>query len=270
MSITKMNVLDIMAESVKTSVVNTDNQTIDEIAESVATQVQLLDEMDIELKFTPEMVPVVFDESTGKYFVEYDMLAKLHECDDSIEVETKYGKIKFEPKKDDDDEEEEKEDKGEEEKDEEDEKEEEKDKEEPINEEEPEEPEYPNEIDESFMHHHHHHHGHDPFHKYDPCCCPCWEKDALNQVILANLVRDPNREEIDKKNGCEVPEMTMENTYVVIESEEELCERINSVSEAAKSGGVALKNGKAQLIKADEAFRNMINHGIKVVKKKSK
>ena len=250
MSITRMNILDIMSESVRTSVVNTDNQTIDEIAESVATQVQLLDEMDIDLKFTPEMVPVVFDEATGRYFVEYEMLAKLHEdCDDCIELETKYGKIKFEPK---DKEEECKMDEP---------------GDEPITEEDPEEDDKDddyedddkNEIEESW----------NPFWTPGPTCGGCWEKDVLSQVILANLVRDPNREELDRKNGCEIPEMTMENTYIVIESEKELCGKINNVTEAAKSGGIAMKNGKAQLKKADEVFRNMINHGLKVVKKKS-
>lgn len=261
MSITKMNILDIMAESVRTSVVNTDNQTIDKIAEAVADQVYSLDEMDIDLTFTPEMVPVVFDEATGRYFVEYDMLAKLHEgCDDCIELETKYGKIKFEPREEDDDDDKEEECKMD------------KPGDESITEEDPEEPEEPeldddeedyddkNEIDESYM---------NPFWTPAPSCGGCWEKDALAQVILANMERDPNREELDKKNGCEVPEMTMENTYIVIESEKELCGRINGVTEAAKSGGIALKNGKAQLKKANEVFKNMINHGLKVVKKKS-
>lgn len=245
MSITKMNILDIMTEAAKSSVVNTDNQTIDKIAEAVTERVKSLEEAGIEFTFTPEMVPVVFDEATGNYYVEYDMLAKLHECDDSIELETKYGKIKFEPKQDDakmcepgD---------------------------KAITEEEPKEepdenPEDDNDdtIEESA----------NPFWTYPAQVGHCWECDALNKVILANLVRDPNREELDQKNGCEVPEMTMENTFIVVDSERDLCGRINDISESAKSGGIALKNGKAQLKKADEVFQNMINHGLKVVKKK--
>ena len=205
MGIVKMNILDIMAEAAKTSVVNTNNITIDEIAESVTETISSLEEMNIDLKFTPEMIPVVFDEATGNYYVEYDMLAKLLECGDCISLDTKYGKICFEPKTDDckmaDS------------------------KDEVITEEEPEttedteEPEADDTIDESYL---------NPF-----FTCPqsvgCWEKDALNQVILANMVRDPNREEIDCNQCCDdIPEMTMENTCIVIESEEKFAERIQT------------------------------------------
>lgn len=244
MSIMKTNIFNIMSEASRTSVINTNNQNIDRIAESVADQISSLDEMNIEFTFTPEMAPVIFDESTGKYFVEYDMLAKLYECGDCISLDTKYGKICFEPKTDDCKMDE--------------------PGDEPITEEEPndseDEDDVENTIDESYFH---------PFYTYHDNVY-CWEKDALNQVILANINHDPNREELDRKNGCDIPEMTMENTYIVIESEDNLLARIHDVSESAKSGGVALKNGKAQLIKAEDAFKNMINHGLKVIKKKSK
>lgn len=238
MSLTKMNVVDIMSEAVRTSVPNTDNMTVDEIAYDIANTVESIEEMTVDLKFTPEMVPVVFDESNQCYYVEYDMLKKLHESSDETELElsTKYGKIKvgFEPKTDeaalpepDLDQE-------------------------PITEEEPEtSDDNEDTIDESF---------HSSY-----MVAPCWEKDALNAVILANMPSDPNKCEEDG-----MPEMTMENTYILIESQEDFIRDIIEIAEAAKSGGVALKNGKAKLKKADQVFKNLKNNGLKVAKKKSK
>lgn len=267
MSITKMNVLDIMAEACKT-VTNTDEQTVDAIVNDVADVIEACGEMTTSFTYTPEMVPVVFDESTQSYYVEYDMLKKLHESSDEeygeeIEVVTKYGKIEFKPKLDIArmmaepgdkaiQEEEPKDCK-------------------PCGEENPDETipgENPEEVppwenmDESSL-------GYYYPQTITPSFANNWEKDALNQVILANMPQDPNK-------GCEsdscpgMPEMTMENTYIVIESERELFKYIYQVSEAAKCGGKAMKNGKDKLKKASETIKKLKKQGLKVVKKAPK
>lgn len=267
MSITKMNVLDIMAEACKT-VTNTDGETVDAIVDDVADAIEACGEMTTSFTYTPEMVPVVFDESTQSYYVEYDMLKKLHESSDEeygeeIEVVTKYGKIEFKPKLDIArmmaepgdkaiQEEEPKDCK-------------------PCGEENPDETipgENPEEVppwenmDESSL-------GYYYPQTITPSFSNNWEKDALNQVILANMPQDPNK-------GCEsdscpgMPEMTMENTYIVIESERELFKYIYQVSEAAKCGGKAMKNGKDKLKKASETIKKLKKQGLKVVKKAPK
>lgn len=245
MSITKMNVIDIMSEAVKGQV-NTDNDLIDDIADDIKDTVEKCSEMSIPFKYTAEMIPVIFDEASQSYFVEYDMLRKLIECgnEDTVEIITKYGTIGFTPKKEVEQapvvpEENE-------------------DDVEPVTEEEPEKDDEEKEIEES------------AFDTGYPYLAQCRERDALVQVILANMPHDPNK--CDKEECCcpSLPEMTLENTYIVIESEDEIGSYIDEVCESAKTGGVALKNGKAKLKKADAVFKNLKNHGLKVVKKQSK
>lgn len=246
MSITKMNVLDIMAESMKTSVVNTDNVSVEEMASEVASEIQDIEEMNIEFRYTPEMVPVIFDEATGNYYVEYDMLKKLHEEaeeEEAICVTNKYGKITFTPNVASADVSE--------------------PGDEAITEEEPEEDEPTEDEDENTIE------------ESYGCFAPsvvggCWERDALAAVIRANIPEDPNKSAMGFDEEDPMPEMTMENTYIVIESETELINYIYQVSEAAKSGGIAMKHGKAKLKKADQVFKNLKNAGLKVIKKSKK
>lgn len=256
MSLTKMNVIDIMSEACK-SEANTDKEIIDDIADDIKDTVEKCSEMTVPFNYTPEMIPVIFDESTQSYFVEYDMLRKLIEsdCDDEeIEVVTKYGTIEFKPKKsekckEEDDEEEEQ---GKVEDD---------DDLDPITEEEPEDDEDDEEkLDEAYF-------GNGPFSSTVCGYGVCREKDALNKVILANMPKDPNR---DDEECCRMPEMTLENTYIVIESEEELDSYLYEVCEACKSGGKALKQGKTKLKKADALLKNLKNNGLKVAKKPGK
>lgn len=257
MSITKMNIIDIMSESVKGEV-NTDNVLVEQLASSITDKIELCETMSVPFKYSPEMVPVIFDEAAGRYYVEYDMLRKLVESEqeygDEIEIITKYGKLEFKPTKDVEDF---IEDQG---KVEEDDNEEEK---EVIQEEEPEknDEEVEGTVEGCFNTKIY---GHA-------------ERDALQAIILANMPSDPNLEDMCHKDpDCEdehdheecCPKMTMENTYVVIESSEELQEYLEEVCKTSKCGGVALINGKAKLKKADEVFENLYNQGIKVVKKK--
>ena len=304
MKMTKFNVIDIMNEAVKGQI-NTDNLKVDELVEAVVDKIESIREMSFDFKYSPEMIPVI--EHEGKFYVEYDMLRKLCENDDlfgdEIEVITKFGKLEFRPRKEIEDyiDRKDHEDKGEEvisEEEPEEPEDEEKEEDDDDEEEESVEEAFDSlkaklkkdkkkskkkdkkncsnkaKCEAYFID------NRDPMNEYfyAPSYTSghyCREHDALAKIFLANMPVDPNKEEMYGDEYCDGEvcdkfKMTLENTYIVIESDSEFASYLEDLSEMAKTGGICLQNGKAKLKKADEIFVNMYNHGIKLIKKKSK
>lgn len=83
----------------------------------------------------------------------------------------------------------------------------------------------------------------------------CDEFDAVSNIVSAN----------DDEG------MTLENTFIVVESKEYMMNIIAEAKAATKSkSGVNKKTGKARLTAAADAFKNMKNKGLRLVKKKVK
>jgi len=81
------------------------------------------------------------------------------------------------------------------------------------------------------------------------------ELDAVSAIVSAN----------DDEG------MTLENTFIVVESKEYMTKIISEARAAVKSkSGISKKNGKAKLTAASDVFKNMKNKGLKLVKKKGK
>ena len=65
--------------------------------------------------------------------------------------------------------------------------------------------------------------------------------------------------------------MTLENTFIVVESKEHMMNIVSEAKAAVKSkSGINKKNGKAKLTAAADVFKNMKNKGLKLIKKKAK
>ncbi|MCK9199102.1 MAG: hypothetical protein M0P49_05820 [Bacilli bacterium] len=65
--------------------------------------------------------------------------------------------------------------------------------------------------------------------------------------------------------------MTLENTFIVVESKEHMMKIVSEAKAAVKSkSGIGKKNGKAKLTAAADVFKNMKNKGLKLIKKKGK
>ncbi len=65
--------------------------------------------------------------------------------------------------------------------------------------------------------------------------------------------------------------MTLENTFIVVESKEHMMKIVSEAKAAVKSkSGINKKTGKAKLTAAADVFKNMKNKGLKLIKKKAK
>jgi len=81
------------------------------------------------------------------------------------------------------------------------------------------------------------------------------EFDAVSTIISAN----------DDEG------MTLENTFIVVESKEHMMKIVSEAKAAVKSkSGINKKTGKAKLTAAADVFKNMKNKGLKLIKKKAK
>ena len=65
--------------------------------------------------------------------------------------------------------------------------------------------------------------------------------------------------------------MTLENTFIIVESKEHMMKIVSEARVAIKSkSGINKKTGKAKLTAAADVFKNMKNKGLKLIKKKTK
>ncbi len=94
------------------------------------------------------------------------------------------------------------------------------------------------------------------------CCndeCPNGEESDEFDIV-SNII-DANDDE----------GMTLENTFILVESKEYMMNIISEAKAAIKSkSGINKKTGKAKLTAAADVFKNMKNKGLQLVKKKAK
>jgi len=89
----------------------------------------------------------------------------------------------------------------------------------------------------------------------------CEEGDESDEFNVVSSIISANDDE----------GMTLENTFVVVESKEYMMGIISEAKAATKSkSGVDKKTGKARLTAAADAFKDMKNKGLQLIKKKGK
>ena len=89
----------------------------------------------------------------------------------------------------------------------------------------------------------------------------CEEDNEDDEFDIVSSIIDANDDE----------GMTLENTFIVVESKEHMMKIVSEARAAVKSkSGISKKNGKAKLTAAADVFKNMKNKGLKLVKKKAK
>lgn len=102
------------------------------------------------------------------------------------------------------------------------------------------------------------------------------EHGVRYMVEYCDLVRLMNSNEYTERQAlariCECNMLSYADTYVVIESSEDIIESIREAKDSAKSAEhpVDKANRKKKLDSASKAIRNLKNKGIKILKKKSK